>query len=90
MLGQVSNNVATARAWLDKVTAPTYQRNAYENVVVDAYSAAGITKSSDIKDDASLAKAAQTLGVSTDGLMKAMGGKCPFGGGLQKPTAKQE
>ena len=89
MLGQVSNNVATARAWMDKVTAPAYQRNAYENFVVDAYSAVGITKSSDIKDDASLAQVAGKLGVSTEGLLKAMGGRCPFGGGMPQPTAKQ-
>ena len=89
LAGQVSN-VATARTWLDTVTAPEYKRNAYETMVLDAFSRAGIRSSNDIRDEASLGKAAQQLGVSTDGLMKAMGGRCPFGGGMPKATAKQE
>jgi hypothetical protein len=89
MLGQVSNNVTTARAWLDKVTAPGAQKSVYDSFLLDAFSREGVTQSSHL-DDAKFEKVAKQLGVSTDGLVSAMSGKCPFGGGLQKAQAKQQ
>ena len=89
MLGQVSNNVTTARAWFDKATAPGAQKSVYDGFLLDAFAREGVTRSSQL-DDAKFEQVAKGLGISTDGLLSAMGGRCPFGGGMPKATAKQQ
>jgi hypothetical protein len=89
MLQQVSNNVTTARAWFTGVTAQSAQKSIYDTYLLDAFAREGVTRAGQV-DDAKLEKVAQQLGISTDGLLSAMGGRCPFGGGLAKATAKQQ
>jgi hypothetical protein len=89
MLGQVSNNVTTARAWFDRVSAPGAQKSIYDGYLLDAFAREGVTSSGQL-DDAKFEKVSQQLGISTDGLVSAMSGRCPFGGGMQKATAKQQ